>query len=210
MKAWLGLVLCACGCAQVVDQAKWDALADQLRRSGEPVEGDVQAYVRRVASRVAAGEKWSIEVIGGGLGEGMFAAWVPGHVFVPARSLQSAKSEAELAALLAHAMSHRIAPGLGIPAAGEGVNLSEEIRADQGAVARMVKAGYHPQALWDYLERVVRVVPVERLRAVEAAVREAPSRPEWIEDTSEFAEMRARVAGPARPQRAPSLYRYSK
>jgi hypothetical protein len=197
MKAWLGLALAVCGFAQ--DDAKWDALAGEIRRQGKPVEGDVQEYVRRVADRVAGGETWVVEVVA----DGMVVLWTPGHLFVPLRAFELARSESELAGLIAHALSHRIVqePGV-IPTVGEGFRIDEEMRADRLAVGRMAKAGYDPRALLEYVRRGV---PAERARSLEAVAREIPAR-EWVEDTSEFRAMRARIVGPERVPKAPSLF----
>src|SRR3954452_6032401 len=203
MNLWFGLVFGVGAIAQdaVISQAKWDGLADQIRRQSRPVAGDIREYVRGVALRLAGGEQWTVETVEG-RGE-MFAAWVPGHVFVPVRVIALAQNEAELAGVLAHAMSHRIErlPGVEISViVGEGLSDAEEMRADRLAVGRMVAAAYHRQALLDYVERIARPAP-ERVNALRSAVAATPKLAESIENTSGFvaAQASVRVVDPKLP-----------
>jgi predicted Zn-dependent protease len=184
-------------------------VAEQIRQQSKPVDAETQAYVRRVAARVAPDSKAVVETIvrdSDSLYD-QFAVWAPGYVFVSAGILRLARNEAELAGVLAHAMSHRIDRSTLIPmVAGEGISPAREIAADGDAITRMVTAGYSPYAFFDYVERVGRPTP-QRLAALKDAVAAVPPRAAWIENTSAFVEAQARALAlrPKLPARRPSL-----
>jgi predicted Zn-dependent protease len=96
------------------------------------------------------------------------ATFPGGYLFVPSALLAAAREEAELAAMLAHAMSHVIArhgfqQGSKVPVyiGGGGVlpvgmireQRKLESEADRSAVNMLAAAGYDPSALKSYIRR---------------------------------------------------------
>jgi predicted Zn-dependent protease len=146
-----------------------------------------------------------------------------GPILVPLGLLADARSEAEFAFLLAHAMAHialrhgtRLATRLelsrvGLTAAGsmgpdtfkqidqsqqaELLTLARalEAAADAAAVAKMAAAGYDPQAAIGVLERLPAPDNAPRLEAARAAMGKLPALP-YSADTGEFAAMKSLAA----------------
>jgi predicted Zn-dependent protease len=207
-----GVVFAACLFAQDKGTALGEHVAAALRQDTTPADTESAAYVRRVALRVApAGLQVEIELrIGAIGGSPVEPVWVPGHVFVPARLLILAKSEAELAGALAHAMAYSTERGNGpIPVVGGNkLDPATNMRADRRAIAQMAAVGYDPRALLDFLGRKA-PLGRERVAAMEEALAAIPPSAAWIENTSDFirAQERARLALLPKPPARPSLFR---
>jgi predicted Zn-dependent protease len=100
---------------------------------------------------------------------------------------------------------------------------AKELEADKSAVVAASAAGFDPAALLDYVEREQEPEPAnvgpkfsglpplaQRSAALTRAIRELPPRASYIEDSSDFAAMRALAQAemtPARPRPRPSLQR---
>jgi predicted Zn-dependent protease len=173
-----------------------------------------------------------------------------GYVFVPIGLLVAAQEEAELAGMLAHAMEyaaqrHGTRPptrgttatiplifmggwncsgGLPVPAAFLAAQRSAELEADVSAVQTLARAGFDPDALVRYVQRV-QVQPTgptskanspitdrdERLAALLATIQKLPKLDYTVPPTDEFAnarhEARRLMEEPVRPKAPPSLMR---
>ncbi|MBZ5677581.1 MAG: hypothetical protein LAP61_25340 [Acidobacteriia bacterium] len=149
-----------------------------------------------------------------------------GYIFVSADFIRSATSEAELAGMLAHAMAHVTLPrpqvegatipivfigglyGLGLRSNGSlvpRIQRENEGRADAIAVQTMSAAGYEPEALARYVERVqtppaksagnFAVLPGRdaRVAALRQAIAELPARTYPATDPDEFGRMQEQV-----------------
>ncbi len=140
------------------------------------------------------------------------ASVVPGKaLLLSSAAFRIAASEAELAAMLAHAMAHAAAfdrgkatppvPAWGLcyrsgtdSAAPPPAAAAAEQSADLRAVELLAAAGYDPRSLAAVYARWRRApLPGARVRARAAALSERWA--ELIEDTSRFEELRSRVAG---------------
>jgi predicted Zn-dependent protease len=135
------------------------------------------------------------------------AAFPGGPVFVPARLILAAANEDELAAMLAHAIAHIATPqrtrqitrgplifmggwagyairqqDIAVPVAFRASHRKSELESDRVAVSMLSAAGYDPQALARYIERVQPADPPlrnatapypdkdQRLAALQAAI----------------------------------------
>jgi predicted Zn-dependent protease len=166
-------------------------LAAQVRRQSSLIESaTVSQYLERVGRRLAAmapdtGITYTFTVIQNNIGGSTHEplALPGGFIFIPADLLLAARSEAELAGMLAHAIAHVAARHgtrqatraqiteqtpmptifLSSPTAGDGnlfprglLSLQRifETEADRLAVAITAKAGYDPEALASYIARL--------------------------------------------------------
>jgi predicted Zn-dependent protease len=165
-----------------------------------------------------------------------------GYVFVPAALFLAARDEAEFAAMLAHAMAHIVkrhgtraatrdpATNSGaipliffggwagscsnlVPLAFQASLRANELEADALAIETVAKAGFDPQALWRYLERVQVPLPDrdQRLSLISSAIEKLPSVAYTAASADEFASARQEVRRlserPALPDRPPTLKR---
>jgi predicted Zn-dependent protease len=173
-----------------------------------------------------------------------------GYVFVPVGLFVAAQEEDEFAGMLAHAMEHvaqRHGPRqatrgttatiplifmggwgcsgeLAVPAAFLASQRSAELEADVSAVQTLARAGFDPNALVRYVERV-QVQPTgpmskvyspipdrdERITALLAAIQKLPKVDYAVAPTDEFAtarhEARRLMEEPVRSKAPPSLMR---
>ena len=195
---WLGFAIAACLVAQDREAKLGEIVAKDIRRRTEPAGRSIQEYVRQVAVRVVPdAARWSVEAVVGEVAVGPLAIHPPGHLFVPVRVLALARSEAELAGVIAYAVA-----GGGQFRVITPDRPAESARPEPAsrAAEMLAAAGYNPRALADYISRV------EKWRNVQP-----PEMPpgHWIENTSAFVDAQARVRAldPARPPRQPSLLR---
>lgn len=163
-------------------------LAEEVRRRTTPLEGlTIQNYLDRLGQQIAAQFPepklpFSFNAIAEDPCPSMHEPLgLPGgYVFVPAALFLAARSEAEFAGMLAHAMAH-IAKRHGVlnaqrdaavdaplvfsggwagrcsapgPLALQTSQRSDELEADLFAVRTIAKAGFDPKALWRYIEQV--------------------------------------------------------
>lgn len=160
------------------------AAADFLNRSTKLEDPSVQDFAAGVGARLGAslpGAKFSFTVIENELNGLQSAhepqAFIGGSIFVPVGLILAAHDESEFAAMLAHSMAHIAMkqtismPGAAVPLTmmpsfGQPDLLSMspaviqtqrqfELDADQFAIKLLVDAGYDPEALLRYLERVL-------------------------------------------------------
>jgi predicted Zn-dependent protease len=162
------------------EQALGAAVAKQIRERTEPLENpSLQRHISDLGAslRNEPSQRLTFEIIkdpwGGATHEPV--AIPGGYIFVPEALLQATHSEAELAGMLAHAISHLnqrqkiVAPDARIPmiyfGAWNAANIlpkalrqelrSDELSADNAAVRILHAAGYDPAALWNYLARIL-------------------------------------------------------
>jgi predicted Zn-dependent protease len=156
-------------------------------------------------------------------GAGVASALPGGYALVSAGAIRDASTEAEAAALLAHAIGHvqagtpvRVVNSVPIIFSGEfGACVREkkgtpsvlvpqyllgtpdqEVQADLVALQLLNKAGYDPDALLTVFDRWgKRHAPAAEIRQQAAALRVGTQ----IVDSSEFERIRARLAPTARP-----------
>jgi len=222
--------------AQQFDPAKAAALgalmAAEWQEKTAPVTSPaVQDYVRKLGQRLSPDRTWKFTVIrddaGGVTHEPV--SLPGGYIFVPAPLIVDGGNEAELAAMLAHAMAHEILPrmvwqestipAILIPAAfPQAVPLGyakllrqNELAADQTALMLLKSAGYDPSALPDYI-RHTRNEPAgfsswpsrrERLNALDAGLRRLGPAGGKL-DSDEFQTIR-QALGVSRPRNRPTL-----
>jgi len=175
-----------------------------------------------------------------------------GYIFVPVGLFVAALEEDEFAGMLAHAMGHvtrhhwsqqatrgttatiplifvggwggRCSGGLAVPAAFLASQRSAELEADVLAVQTLARAGFDPNALMRYVERV-QVQPTvpksnsysaipdrdERMAALSATIQNLPKVDYAVAPTDEFTavqrEVRRLIEEPARTKVTPSLMR---
>jgi len=186
-------------------------VAAEIRKGTVPADPDSWEYVDRIARRVATpGLPLQLELRMSWAGEPPLGAlWAPGHLFVSTRLLILARSEAELAGALAHAIACSTERGAGsIPLIGcNPFDSATRIRVDRRAIAALAAAGYNPRALLDFVARNAAWDKL-RIAALEDDVAAVLPRAAWIENTSDFvqARERARRALTATPTR-PTLFR---
>jgi predicted Zn-dependent protease len=197
-------------------------LAREFRNHTTPFENaEVSAYVRNTAGRLASqfpgGWSYHVEVVrentGGAIHEPV--AFPGGFLFVSVELLAEARSEAEFAGVLAHAMAH-IADRDGMVQSGHGpvvytggdsslmplgmrpLQRASENQADDSAVPALSAAGYDPAGLASYLERVQPAAAThqgaatlpdrdQRVAAIVAAIAKLP--PHQYTDSREFARV---------------------
>jgi predicted Zn-dependent protease len=213
MRAFLLVAVAASLAAQDREAALGEHVAAQMRKDTTPADPSVREYVEALAKRLAPPDShWEIDVVVEDLGWKTYEpVWVPGHLFVPARLVLSTRSEAELAGLLAHAMSHvarRTAGGTIYLGNAAPLDSGMEAGTDERAVRLLAAAGYDPRALIDYLRRL-EPSPATRIVSLEDAVAGIPPRAEWVESSGGFVEAQERLRRSlaARPPRKPSLFR---
>jgi len=161
-------------------------LASQVRKQTTPLNlPDAQSYIealgRNLAPYIPAPGLWTFSVVnekeGGSTCEPL--ALPGGYVFVPVQLILSAKNEAELAGMLAHAMAHVVQAQylhrmpvqqlatipliffdalLGddqiVPVSLLPEQRQHERDADETAVHAMAGAGYKPHTLLEYISRM--------------------------------------------------------
>jgi len=213
MRAFLLLAIAGSLAAQDREAALGEHVAARMRRDTTPADPAVREYVGALAKRLAPPDShWEIDVVVEDLGWKTYEpVWVPGHLFVAARLILSTRSEAELAGLLAHAMSHvarRTAGGTVIFGNTAPLDTETEAGADERAVRLLAAAGYDPRALIDYLRRL-QPSPATRIVSLEGVVAGIPPRAEWVDSTGDFVEAQERLRRSLapRPPRKPSLFR---
>jgi len=168
------------------------------------------------------------------------AALPGGYVFVPSALFLAAQDEAEFAGMLAHAMEHTtprpaasgpIVNGASIPLIFFGqwsggcsgrettpqafarAQRNAELDADSLAVGAMARAGFDPQALVRYIERVPAASSDRdgRVAALLSAIEKLPLAGHSAAPSDEFTaaqqEMRRIVQPPVRSEARPSLVR---
>jgi predicted Zn-dependent protease len=157
-------------------------MAREVRRNAAPIDSPVALdFVRRLGERLktqlpSAQSTYRFELVKDALGEsanGPFA--LPGgYIFVPSALILGAKSEDEVAGMMAHSMAHRFPTASGdlanygtipliflggsncsrcLPKAFEKQVEALELDADRDAVSAISAAGYNPSALFQYLSR---------------------------------------------------------
>lgn len=175
------------------------ALASEFRKHSTVV-ADVRAedLVRKLAGD-SSPYPWRVEVVAEDLGGSTHepATFPGGYLFVPNALMTAARDEAELAAMLAHAMAHvtgrhglrqgskmtvYIGAGPFMPVGQLGQQRRFEVEADRRAVSVLIASGYDPAALKTYISRVQTdpqnglfspwPVREARIAAIDAAIRE--------------------------------------
>lgn len=178
---------------QQKEMALGERLASELRQKTTRVDNAaVQAFVDRVGGQLAGqvpdrGWRYSFTVIAeepeGTAHE--VIGYPGGHIFIPAPLVLAAQDEAEFAGMLGRAMVRSAGPLVSgvasIPVFWNGDTLSQHLpfafeQQEKGGGARVVQvlsaAGYDPQALVRYLERVAPNSP--RIAELEAAIQQLP------------------------------------
>ena len=172
-------------------------MAREVRRNAAPLDSPVALdFIRHLAERLetqlpSAQPTYRFELVRDALGEsanGPFA--LPGgYIFVPSALILSAKSEDEVAGMIAHSMAHRFPTASGnlanygtipliflggsncsrcLPKALEKQMEALELDADRDAVSAIAAAGYNPSALFQYLSRFP--IPSDRLDLLRQSV----------------------------------------
>jgi predicted Zn-dependent protease len=173
--------------AQQFDPAKAAALgasmaADWQKKTTAVTDQAVQYYVQRLGQRLSPDRTWKFTVIrddaGGVTHEPV--SLPGGYIFVPAALIIAANNEAELAAMMAHAMAHELLPRMvwqgstiptiEVPLGSMKIHREYELAADQVALSLLKSAGYDPTALPDYIRHTPNEPSRrERLNALDAA-----------------------------------------
>ncbi len=209
-------------------------MANQFRHDTTPVgNAAVGEYVNRVGAALAAqlpgGWAYQFEVVQEN-GDGPTlepVAFPGGPIFISTELIAAARNEAEFASMLAHAMAHvaerhwtrnatrgdLMQTGFPLPPPGGAARVplgmiqfqrQFERQADYDAVQAMAAAGYDPQGLASYLERVQPLrgdvartfdpLPprAERVKAIRGEIAKFPAR--TYEAGGEFASVQAQVA----------------
>jgi|SRR5579871_139793 len=172
------------------ERALGEELASQVRSQSTVIDdAGINAYVAQLGQKLAAAlpgstVRYTFAVVdrnlGGSTSEPL--ALPGGYIFIPSSLLLAARSESELAGMLAHAMAHVEArhgtrqatraqtdnlatvplvfvssPGAGdaslLPAGLRNAQREFEKEADQIAVAILARTGYDPEALANYIAR---------------------------------------------------------
>ena len=209
-------------------------MASQFRRDTTPLgSAAVGAYVNRVGVALAAQfpDDWAYQfevVQENGDGPTLEPVAFPGGpIFISAELIAAARNEAEFASMLAHAMAHVAErhwtknatrfdimqtgvppppPGAAAPVPLGMIQFQRQFerQADYIAVNAMASAGYDPQGLASYLERMqplqravagaFDLLPPreERVKAIRAAIAKLPVR--TYQPSDEFASVQALVA----------------
>jgi len=179
--------------------------ADLGQRTTAIASRSVQEYVeklgRRLASQMPASPfRFTFSVIAEDSCPAIHEPYAlpGGYVFVPSALFSAAQDEAEFAGMLAHAMAHVVerhatrqatrgepmqsmvfvpgcASGVAVPVGFLKIQRGLDLRADLLAVQTMARAGFDPEALARYTERVQ-----PRESATPAALSLMPSRDERI------------------------------
>jgi predicted Zn-dependent protease len=163
--------------AQQFDPAKAAALgasmAAEWQKNTTPVsDRTLQDYIAGLGQQLSPGRSWKFTVIrddaGGVTHEPV--SLPGGYIFVPASLIVDTGNEAELAAMLAHAIAHEILPRIvwqestiptmlivsaayprAIPVGSMKLLRQDELAADRTALTLLKSAGYAPTALSDYI-----------------------------------------------------------
>ena len=209
-------------------------MASQFRHDTTPLgNAAVHDYVDRVGAALAAqlpgGWAYQFEVVlENGDGPTLEPVAFPGGpIFISAELIAAARNEAEFASMLAHAMAHvaerhwtrnatrgdLMQVGFQPPPPGSEAPVplgmiqfqrSFERQADYDAVQAMAAAGYDPEGLASYLERVQPLrsdvartfdklpAPAERVKAIRGMIAKLPARTYQAGD--EFVSVQAQVA----------------
>ena len=146
------------------------ALASEFRKHATVVSDPrPEKLVLKLAGQ-APGFSWHVEVVTDDLGGSTHepVTFPGGYLFVPSALMAAARDEAELAAMLAHAMVHvverhgllkssriptYIGAGPWMPIGQLSNQRTFETEADRLAVALLLAAGYDPAALKSYISR---------------------------------------------------------
>jgi predicted Zn-dependent protease len=187
----------------------------------------VRAYVSEVTAKLGGRNLLlTLQVTDSDNGRTHEPIWLPGgYMFISAELIRNARSEAEFAGMMAHALAHEIgddsiriarATPSGIPfiiAGSEGALAPVgyaahlrpfELEADASAVKMLSAAGYDPIALYDYLSRV-EPRDIERMDTLTRTIAELtpPSGPVVV-DSSDFRRIQECLTKTARVR--PTLY----
>ena len=145
-----------------------NSLAAEVRRQSPPLSHPkLDAYCQALGQRLLPGSTIHFEVI-----RSESAEPVPlrgGPIFVPTRLLLTARSNAEVAAVLAHALAHSTEPissrrvvfplhdeaQYAIPLGHQVARQASELAADRQALEFSQRGGFPPGALAEYLRRVL-------------------------------------------------------
>lgn len=191
--------------AQDGESAMAAELARQANRLAEPVSNpEVQSYIAKLGAKVAGSSTLSFSVVDDARKPPYEPAMLPQACRVSSDLILAAKDEAELAGMVAQAISRGFRwirsqhagmlpmvffsggdpPGLLAPAEVREKIRAIELQADRDAVALMAAAGYDPSALERYLSRVQlpdngrSVLPPrgDRVAAISEAIGKLPSK----------------------------------
>ena len=211
------------------------AVVEQIERTYAPVADPfVQAYLNLIGGRIAAHmgtpSKLSFTVLDNNVEKDALA--VPGgHIFVSTGLILAAKSESELAGMLAQAMvprpsRHVALKGtiplvyiggwngnlcLMLPAPAIEERRDIELNADKAAFAAMLRAGFDPAALVEFVAREQNADPrcppdrATRVAAMEEAIRNLPRATHF--ESGDFARVQQALRPAAAPQTKPPTLR---
>lgn len=188
-------------------------LAAEIRRQSPTlVHPDLAAYCQTLGQRLLPGLKISFEVIRSKSAEPLPLRGGP--IFIPTRLLLTARSEAEFAVVLAHAIAHSVqSPSrsrlffplhddaqYAIPLGRQAARQEEEFAADRQALELSQSAGFPPAALAEYLRRV--------LPANDSRLANLPPPGNYIATPDErFLQIQALVKSLLPVRRPPTLHR---
>lgn len=201
------LAILAFACIPLAAQDGESTLAEQLARQAnrlsEPVGNqDVQGYIARLGAKLAGSSPRTFTVVEDSRMPPYEPVVFQHGSLVSADLIRAARSESELAGMLAQALARGFRwirseptgafsmmyfpggdpPGLLAPIEVRDKIRGIELQADRDAVARMAAAGFDPKALATYLDRVQltgnerSTLPPrsERVAAIEDAIRHLP------------------------------------
>lgn len=205
-----------------------EAIAKSVLKSEPIVErAELQAYLDPLVERVAAAVpdapvdwQWKVRVTKGAAAEPRLLP--DGTVLLPLSVLEQVRSEAELAALVAHGIAHHTMlfrrgqrdelpliswSGDMVPAAVAREWSAKERKADADTVAALQRAGYDPSAWRELFLRLRLQRPMDEGRDPEGTFPAG-----GVVDTAAFQTFRAEIAaviadGRVKAAQAPTLYR---
>lgn len=224
MVAWM-VGNCRAGAISCPDEQR-RARASALKINEEwplrPTGDEVARYLQRLGERLAratsgGATEWRFTTI---RDRAPFAFAIGyGHVYVTDGTLRFARSESELAAVLAHEIGHQLAGHFcngGDPSDGQArrtertysplgslnqvLDLTKEQEADRHAVAILSDAGFDPRAMYTVAERLPESAAYghaqgddRRLQSIEAALKAGPVRRSTTVDSDDFRRAKASV-----------------